>query len=70
MTVDAMAEVEGGVFIAFQVDQGGCDVRTAKGLFFWLLVGQGQWTVTSDLGAGTNELQCVVRSLVCIFCCL
>ena len=49
VTVDALAEVQGGVFVAFQVDQGGCGVRNAKGVFFWLLVGQGKWTATTDI---------------------
>ena len=54
VTVDALTEVEGGVFVAFQVDQGGCSVKNAKGLFFWLLVGQAKWTATTDLGDCTE----------------
>ena len=68
MTVDALAEVEGGVFVAFQVDQGGCNIKNAKGLFFWLLVGQGKWTVTTDLG-GCTDTAAIVHSPLGVFCC-
>jgi galactosylceramidase len=55
VTVDAMSEVKGGVFVATQVSAGGCGVARAKGVYFWLMVGSGQWVVTEDL-AGIKKL--------------
>lgn len=41
--------VTGGVFVAARVNRGGQAVRSARGVFFWLLA-DGTYKVTNDLG--------------------
>lgn len=41
--------IDGGVFIAGRVDNGGIYVRRTKGVFFWVYA-DGTYRVTSDLG--------------------
>ena len=51
VTIDAMLIDDGGVFVAALVDRGGCGIRGATGVFFWILNGaQQEWIITSDLG--------------------
>ena len=46
-------------FLATRVSEGGCEVREATGVFFWIS-GEGEWKVTSDLG---KEEDCLVLAL-------
>ena len=42
---------DGGVFVAGLVDRGGCGIRGATGVFFWIFnAPQKQWVMTSDIG--------------------
>ena len=41
---------DGGVFLAVLVDKGGCQVKGATGVFFWLNSVQQKWIISSDLG--------------------
>ncbi|KAM9701091.1 galactocerebrosidase isoform 2-T2 [Menidia menidia] len=47
-----MEAANGGVFLAARVDRGGQQVRSARGVFFWVQA-DGTFTVTSDLEAQT-----------------
>ncbi|XP_035689749.1 galactocerebrosidase-like [Branchiostoma floridae] len=50
VSCDVMVESGGGAFVAARVDRGGCDVRQARGVFFWLLEDDTyNWIVSSDL---------------------
>jgi len=41
---------DGGLFLAALVDKGGCGIRKATGVFFWIFSGKKQqWLITSDL---------------------
>lgn len=51
VTVDAMAETNGSVFVAARFSTGGCHVASATGVFLWLS-SDGPFTVTTDLGRG------------------
>ncbi|XP_065845893.1 galactocerebrosidase-like [Oscarella lobularis] len=48
VTVDAMAETNGSVFVAARFSTGGCHVASATGVFLWLS-SEGPFTVTTDL---------------------
>ena len=51
ITIDVMLIDDGGLFVAGLVDRGGCGIRGATGVFFWIFSGsQQQWVITSDLG--------------------
>jgi len=39
VTVDAMLMEDGGLFVATLVDRGGCGIRGATGVFFWIFSG-------------------------------
>ncbi|KAG5265338.1 hypothetical protein AALO_G00241180 [Alosa alosa] len=54
VTCDVLIEKtkNGAVFIAARVDKGGGDVRTTKGLFFWVYA-DGTYKVTSDIQGTT-----------------
>lgn len=39
----------GGVYVAARVNKGGGDVRSTRGLFFWVFA-DGTYKVTNDLG--------------------
>ena len=39
-----------GVFVAARVDQGGCTTFLARGVFFFLLFGEGHAVIATDLG--------------------
>lgn len=45
----------GGVFIAARVDKGGQQIRSAKGIFFWVFA-DGTYKVTNDLGQQLRPL--------------
>jgi len=48
---------DGGLFVAALVDRGGCGIRGATGVFFWIFSGQQQqWVITSDVGKALNEI--------------
>ena len=49
-TISAMLIDDGGVFLAVLVDKGGCGVRGATGVFFWINSAQQMWFITSDIG--------------------
>lgn len=59
---------DGGLFLAGLVDKGGCSVRCATGVFFWLFSGkQQQWVITSDLCKPFNylsEQHCIPHSTI------
>ena len=42
-----------------RVDKGGCSMRQAKGLYFWL-VESGIWIITSDIGRERVLRKCVL----------
>ena len=48
-----------GVFIAARVDQGGCTTFLAQGIFFYVLFGDNQVIVATDLG----KMSCVVVNI-------
>ena len=53
VTVDVLVpnvNASNGVFIAARVDQGGCYTFLARGIFFFLLFGDGQVVIATDLG--------------------
>ena len=50
VSISAMLMDNGGLFLAALVDRGGCGIRRATGVFFWIYSGkQQQWLITSDL---------------------
>ena len=49
-----------GVFVATRVDRGGCTTFLARGVFFYLLFGNGQLVIANDLG------QCVCACTACV----
>jgi len=53
-TISAMLIDDGGVFLAVLVDKGGCGVRGATGVFFWINSAKQKWTISSDLGKFTK----------------
>jgi len=40
---------DGGLFLTALVDKGGCQVRKATGVFFWINSQSQQWYISSDL---------------------
>ena len=48
-----------GVFVAARVDQGGCTTFLAQGIFFYVLFGDNQVIVATDLG----KMSCVVVNI-------
>jgi len=49
-TISAMLIDDGGVFLAVLINKGGCDVRGATGVFFWINSAKQEWIISSDLG--------------------
>ena len=50
VSISAMLIDDGGLFLAALVDRGGCGIRRATGVFFWIFSGkQQQWVITNDL---------------------
>ena len=47
-SVSAMLIDEGGLFLAALVNRGGCGIRLATGVFFWISTKQ-KWLITHDL---------------------
>ena len=46
---------DGGLFLAALVNRGGCGVRHATGVFFWIFSGKyQQWVITRDLSKLSN----------------
>ena len=48
-SINAMLIDDGGLFLAALVDNGGCQVRKATGVFFWINSHSQQWTISSNL---------------------
>lgn len=42
-----------------RVDKGGCDMREAKGFYFWLIA-SGIWIVSSDIGREHRLKECYI----------
>ena len=54
-SIDAMLLDDGGLFLAALVERGGCNVRHAMGVFFWIFSGSHQqWLITHDLSKLSN----------------
>ncbi|XP_065883911.1 galactocerebrosidase-like isoform X2 [Dysidea avara] len=55
-SINAMLIDDGGLFLAALVDNGGCQVRKATGVFFWINSHSQQWTISSNL-SGSNVVK-------------
>lgn len=56
---------EGGLFLAALVDKGGCGIRKATGVFFWVFNAMSQYRITTDLCKFSSYKQYYPLSFVC-----